>query len=54
MLYLDPGSGSIALQMAVAAVAAGVYVVKRWWTTMTSMLRRALKGLRRYGSRSTP
>jgi hypothetical protein len=47
MLYLDPGSGSIALQVAVAGVVAGAFFMKRWWTTLTSMLPRALRGFRR-------
>jgi hypothetical protein len=48
VLYLDPGSGSIALQMAVAAVAAGAYIVKHWWTRIISTIQGVLRSLRRH------
>jgi hypothetical protein len=47
MLYLDPGSGSIVLQVALAAVVAAGIFVKRWWTTLISTLRHALTSFRR-------
>jgi hypothetical protein len=49
MLYTDPGTGSIVLQVAFAALAAGAIFVRRWWATAASSIRRALSRLRRPG-----
>ena len=42
MAYVDPGAGSIALQLAVAAVAAGVFFVRNRWTRITATIRSRL------------
>jgi hypothetical protein len=47
MLYVDPSAGSIVLQVAVAAVFAGLLFVKRWWGAVTDALRGGLHRLRR-------
>jgi hypothetical protein len=47
MLYLDPGAGSIALQMAIAAAAAGLFALRRWWTRITTAIRSSLTQIRR-------
>lgn len=39
MLYVDPGAGSIVLQVAAAAVLGGLFMVKRWWATVQSAVR---------------
>ena len=33
--YLDPGSGSLILQMALGAIAAGLFAVKTYWRKIT-------------------
>jgi hypothetical protein len=47
MLYVDPSAGSLALQVAAAALFTGVITVKRWWATAAGAARRALARLRR-------
>lgn len=34
--YLDPGTGSIIIQSAIAAVVAGLYTVKTYWFSIRS------------------
>jgi hypothetical protein len=46
MLYVDPGAGSIALQLALAALVTGAYAIKRWWTSITSVLQRGISRFR--------
>jgi len=46
MLYVDPGAGSIALQLAVTAVVASVFFVKGWWTRITTTMRSRLSRFR--------
>jgi hypothetical protein len=47
MLYVDPSAGSIALQVAVAAMVAGLLFVKRWWSAVTDAIRGGLHRFRR-------
>jgi hypothetical protein len=47
MLYTDPGIGSIVIQVAFAALAAGALFVRRWWAALAAIVRRSLGRLRR-------
>jgi hypothetical protein len=38
--YLDPGTGSYALQLLLAALLAGAYTVKLYWAKLRALLRR--------------
>ena len=38
--YLDPGTGSLILQVIVGGVAGAVVTVKLWWARVTSVFRR--------------
>jgi hypothetical protein len=49
MLYTDPGTGSLVLQVAFAALAAGAIFVRRWWSALLAGIRKGLRQLR--GSR---
>lgn len=35
-MYLDPGAGSVVLQMAAAAVVGSLFFVRRWWGALTA------------------
>ena len=39
LLYLDPGSGSMILQIVIAAVLGGAYAVKVYWKKIKRFLR---------------
>jgi hypothetical protein len=43
MLYIDPSAGSVALQIAVAAIVGGAVTVKRWWGSLTHVVRSGLR-----------
>jgi hypothetical protein len=47
MLYTDPGTGSIVLQVAFAALAASAIFVRRWWATLSARIRRGFNRFRR-------
>jgi hypothetical protein len=47
MLYTDPGTGSILLQVALAAVAAAALFVRRWWAALNGSIRRGISRFRR-------
>jgi hypothetical protein len=38
MAYLDPGTGSIVVQLLVAGLAGFAYVLKLYWRRMTTMI----------------
>ena len=38
--YLDPGTGSYALQVVLAMVVGGLYSLKLYWTTIKAFLKR--------------
>lgn len=40
MLYLDPGSGSFILQLVLAAILGGLFLVKSSWHKMVKFFRR--------------
>jgi hypothetical protein len=37
-LYIDPGAGSVALQIAAAAAMTAAFTAKRWWATVSGWL----------------
>jgi hypothetical protein len=47
MLYTDPGTGSLVLQIAFAALATGMLFIKRWWAALVACVRRGITHLRR-------
>jgi hypothetical protein len=46
MLYVDPAAGSIALQLAFAAIVGGAITAKRWWGAVKRGLQAAVKHIR--------
>ncbi|MCI0410666.1 MAG: hypothetical protein L0191_19260 [Acidobacteria bacterium] len=48
MPYVDPGAGSIILQVLAAGVLGSLFVMKRWWATVASKVRAGLDRLRRH------
>jgi hypothetical protein len=40
LAYLDPGTGSLILQVLVGGVAGALVTVKLWWARVTSIFRR--------------
>jgi hypothetical protein len=40
LAYLDPGTGSLILQVIVGGVAGALVTVKLWWARVTSIFRR--------------
>lgn len=46
MLYVDPSAGSILLQVAFAAFVGGALTVKRWWGSVTLLIRSGMNRLR--------
>jgi hypothetical protein len=46
MLYVDPAAGSIALQVAFAALVGGAITAKRWWGAVKRGLGAAVKRVR--------
>lgn len=40
--YLDPGTGSYVLQIAAAVLFAGLFLVKTWWSHISSFASRIL------------
>lgn len=41
--YLDPGVGSLFLQALIGGIAAGFFVLKRYWISATSLFRRLFR-----------
>jgi hypothetical protein len=50
--YLDPGTGSMIIQIIVGAIAAALVSVKLAWAHIVSVLRAALTAVRRIGRRA--
>jgi hypothetical protein len=48
MLYLDPGAGSVVLQMAAAAVVGSLFFVRRWWGALRTGTRSSWQRLTRF------
>ena len=46
MLYVDPSAGSILLQVAFAVVVGGALTVKRWWWSLTHLVRSGMNRVR--------
>ncbi len=42
-LYLDPGSGSFILQLAIATVLGGLFVIKGYWSKFVGLFRKDKK-----------
>ena len=42
-LYLDPGSGSFILQLAIATVLGGLFVLKGYWSKIVGLFRKDKK-----------
>ena len=40
--YLDPGTGSLLIQMLIGGVIAGMYTIKLYWYQLKSFIRRKL------------
>jgi len=47
--YLDPGTGSYVLQILVAALAGGLFVVKMFWKNIKSFFQGVLSGKGEHG-----
>jgi hypothetical protein len=43
LAYLDPGSGSFILQLILAALLGGAFVLKTYWKKITASIRRIFK-----------
>lgn len=43
LAYLDPGSGSFILQLILAALLGGAFVLKTYWKKITASIRRLFK-----------
>jgi hypothetical protein len=46
MPYVDPGAGSIVLQVLAAGVLGSLFVVKGWWAAVAGKVRAGLDRLR--------
>lgn len=44
LAYLDPGSGSYLIQLLIAALLGGAFVIKSFWRQITSFFTRLFKG----------
>ena len=44
LAYLDPGSGSFILQLLLAALLGGFFIVKTYWRKITTFVRTKLLG----------
>ena len=44
LAYLDPGSGSYLIQILIAALLGGAFVIKSFWRQITSYFTRLFKG----------
>jgi hypothetical protein len=47
MLYTDPGTGSLVLQVAFAVLATAAIFMKRWWAIIVGGIRRGFAKFRR-------
>jgi hypothetical protein len=44
LAYLDPGSGSYLIQLLIAALLGGAFVIKAFWRQITTFVARIFKG----------
>jgi hypothetical protein len=40
LAYLDPGTGSLVLQMLLAGALGGLYVARQWWSRLITVVSR--------------
>ncbi len=40
LAYLDPGTGSLVLQMVLAGALGGLYVARQWWSRLLAVVAR--------------